>query len=118
MTASSEDDTKRKRPPRLSKEVILQIATRAGFPDPRVATAIALAESGGNPAARLNTTREDSVGLWQINTRKHPYTPEEMVDPIKNAAAAFQISNKGTNWRPWSTYKTGSYRKFLTGVLA
>lgn len=102
----------------LTRQALLAIATRAGFPDPKLAAAVALAESGGVTNAVLRNDREYSVGLWQINTRRHAYSPEEMSDPDKNAAAAFAISARGTNWNPWSAYKSGRYRQFQTGVLA
>lgn len=102
----------------LTRTALLAIAKAAGFPDPKLAVAIALAESGGVPNAVLRTDREYSVGLWQINTKVHPYTPADMANPTLNAAAAFKISKGGTTWTPWSTYKNGSYKKFQTGVLA
>ncbi len=102
----------------LTRMQLLAIARAAKFPDPKLAVAIALAESGGVPNAVLRSSREYSVGLWQINTNVHPYTPADMADPAKNAQAAFAISKKGTDWRPWSTYKNGAYKKFQTGVLA
>jgi hypothetical protein len=98
---------------------VLAIAKAAGFPDPKLAAAIAMAESGGVPNALASTAREYSVGLWQINTLTHPsYSRDALTDPAKNAAAAFEISQGGTNWRPWSTYTSGKYKMFLTGVLA
>ena len=102
----------------LSRQAVLAIARRAGFPDPKLAAAIALAESGGVPGAFLRSSREYSVGLWQINTMVHPYSVDAMKDPIKNAAAAFKISRGGTDWRPWAAYTKGRYRAFQTGVLA
>lgn len=102
----------------LTRQAVLQIATQAGFPDPKLASAIAFAESGGVPGAILRTSREYSVGLWQINTLVHLFSVEDMKDPRKNAAAAFKISKGGTDWRPWSAYTNGSYRKFQTGLFA
>jgi hypothetical protein len=103
----------------LSKRAVLAIAKNAGFPDPKLAAAIAYGESAGIPNALAQTSREYSVGLWQINLHAHPqYTREQMIDPIKNAAAAFQISHGGTNWRSWEVYTSGKYKLFLTGVLA
>lgn len=102
----------------LTRQAVLAIATKAGFPDPKLASAIALAESGGVPGAILRTSREYSVGLWQINTLVHLFSPDDMKDPIKNAAAAFKISKGGTDWRPWSTYTNGAYKKFQTGAFA
>lgn len=108
----------------LTRAQVLDIATRAGFPNPRLATAIAMAESGGVPNGKAITDRELSVGLWQINLLAHPeYTAEAMADVWKNAAAAFKISKGGTDWRPWSTWWAdanhrigpgrGRYRLFL-----
>ena len=102
----------------LSRQALLQLATAAGFPDPKLAAAIALAESGGVPNALARSSREYSVGLWQINTRAHPYYASDMRDPRKNAAAAFAISKGGRDWSPWSAYTSGRYRQFQTGLLA
>lgn len=102
----------------LTRQQVLAIATRAGFPDPKLASAIAFAESGGVPGAIMRSEREYSVGLWQINTLVHLFSPEDMKDPLKNAAAAFKISKGGTDWRPWSAYTSGRYRQFQTGVFA
>jgi Lysozyme like domain len=102
----------------LTRAQVLAIATKQGFPNPKLATAIAFAESGGVPNAILRNDREYSVGLWQINTKVHPYSPEDMADPVKNAWVAYVVSKAGTDWRPWSTFKNGSYKKFLTGILA
>lgn len=102
----------------LSRHAVLLLATQAGFPDPKLAAAIALAESGGVTGAFVRSSREYSVGLWQINTKVHPYSVDDMKDPFKNAAAAFKISKGGTDWSPWSTYKNGAYKIFQTGELA
>lgn len=101
----------------LSKAAVLQIAKDAGFPNPKLAAAIAYAESGGVVNALGDSGV--SVGLWQINTRAHPtYLKEDMKIAAKNARAAFAISKGGTNWKPWSTYVNGKYKLYLTGVLA
>lgn len=102
----------------LTRQALLKIATAAGFPDPKLASAIALAESGGVPGAILRTSKEYSVGLWQINTKVHPFSVESMKDPLRNAQAALFISRGGSNWTPWSAYKSGAYKKFQTGILS
>jgi hypothetical protein len=81
-----------------------------------VAAAVALAESGGNPNAKnLNTNGTIDRGLWQINSI---HGARSTFDPGKNADGAVAISSGGRNWRPWVTYNTGAYRKFLaTGGL-
>jgi hypothetical protein len=102
----------------LTRQAVLDLAKRQAFPEPKLAAAVALAESGGIPGAILRSSREYSVGLWQINTMVHPYSVEDMKDPVKNAAAAFKISKGGTDWTPWAAYKNGRYKQFLTGILA
>lgn len=102
----------------LTRQAVLAIAKNAHFPDPKLAAAIALAESGGVPGALVRSSREYSVGLWQINTMVHPYSVDDMKDPIKNAAAAFKISKGGRDWTPWGAYKNGHYKQFQTGILA
>jgi len=95
------------------------------------AAAIALAESGGNPDAILNTaypgrpnyrppssgaSPEFSVGLWQVNLLAHPnYTEAQMLTPARAAAAAVAISSSGSNFQPWSTYTSGAYLTHLQG---
>lgn len=96
---------------------ILALAQLVGFPDPKLAAAVAMAESGGWTANTAITPREYSVGLWQINTKVHPYTPEQMSDPMQNAIAAFNLFKK-QGWKPWSAYKNGSYKRHQQGVLA
>lgn len=101
----------------FTREALLAIAKNAGFPDPKLAAAIALAESGGVVNAINRSSREHSIGLWQINTKVHPYSAADMRNPLKNARAAFAISKGGTDWSPWTAYKTGRYKAFQTGIL-
>jgi hypothetical protein len=102
----------------LTKAAVFDLAVRTGFADPRVATAIAMAESGGVPNG-LGDLRDGqfiSIGLWQINIRAHPeYTREQMMDPGQNALAALKISKGGTDWRPWSTWWKDAKRKIGPG---
>ena len=102
----------------MTRQAVLDLATKVGFPNPKLASAIAFAESGGVPGAVLRTSREYSVGLWQINTMKHHHLPEDLKNPIYNAKVALDLSKRGTDWTPWSTYKNGKYRQFLTGIFA
>jgi len=104
------------------------LATSIGFPDPALAAAVAMAESGGNPCAqgdpigaflcdRPNGTSE-SFGLWQINVPNNPqYDPKSLLDPQYNARAALAISRNGATWRPWSTFKNGSYLKWYSQTV-
>ena len=89
------------------------------------ATAIAMAESSGNPQAD-NTTdpHGGSFGLWQINGVHAPggnATPSwinEMFNPMNNAAEAYSVSSQGTNFQPWSTYTSGAYQQYLPAATA
>src|SRR5918911_4541357 len=100
---------------------IYEVLRQAGFP-PNAAvnfTAIAMAESSGRTDARLNTSAEDSRGLWQINLHAHPnYRNADLYDPLTNARAAYDISGGGRNLYPWSTtHHVGghpaSYERYL-----
>jgi hypothetical protein len=99
---------------RLTRAELEQLARDVGFPDPVFAATIAMRESGGDPNAINDTrgrtdlppgtTNEHSIGLWQINLLAHPkFSPGDMLDPRRNAEAAFEISQRGTNWGAWST---------------
>jgi hypothetical protein len=104
----------------LSPAQIFEHAIQAGFNTNTavIATAVALAESGGNPNARCHNcvtgVTEDSRGLWQINVDAHPqYASWNLYDPQTNALAAFQVSNGGKNFAPWSTYTSGAYKAHI-----
>ncbi len=82
-----------------------------------VAAAIALAESSGRPEAVGDGG--SSFGLWQIHLPAHPqYRGADLTNPMMNAYAMAQISAGGTNFKPWTTYRTGAYRRFIPQVLA
>lgn len=88
--------------------------------DPRVAdvaAAIAMGESFGRPNARLVSSVEDSRGLWQINTRAHPWAANlNLNDPLTNARAAVRVFNDNNHsFQPWSAYTNGRYRQYLHG---
>jgi hypothetical protein len=63
-----------------------------------------------------------SLSLFQIRTLRHPEqypfpdtlrVAQDVRHPGKNAAAAFAISKRGTDWTPWSAYKSGSYLEYV-----
>jgi hypothetical protein len=88
------------------------LAKSAGFPDPDLAAAVAMAESGCNPMAVGDNG--NSIGLWQINLPAHPeYGELALMDPQYNAKAAFAVSSHGTNWNPWTMYRNGGYKKYM-----
>jgi hypothetical protein len=103
----------------LSPQQLAAYAASAGFTGPALdtATAIALAESSGNPyvVGDSNLTPGGSVGLWQINLAAHPqYTAAELMDPQANADAAFAAYQQaGGQFTPWTTFKTGAYSAYL-----
>lgn len=106
-----------------SQSQIYQLATSVGLGSQNalVASAIAMAESGGNSNA-INpgggSDYEYSVGLWQINLLAHPqYTVMQMQDATQNAKAMSVISNGGTSWGAWGTYTSGLYRKYMNSAI-
>ena len=106
---------------------ILQSAGFSGD-DLEIAQAVVMAESGGNTKAFNPKGRDLSYGLFQINMKDDdPANPlmgqkrrekfnienEDLFDPYVNAKVAYAISSKGKKWTPWSTYNSGTYKKFL-----
>ena len=104
----------------LTAPELVKVAQQAGL-DPahaRIAAAIAIAESGGDPNAhnRNPATKDDSYGLWQINLDPRVVdpalrmrqigidTPDQLLDPATNAKAMALASNNGKVWTQWSTY--------------
>ena len=111
----------------LSLQALRVLAASAGFPDPALAAAVAMAESGGDTCARGDpktpTDCEDlggpstSFGLWQIHVPAHPEVDaSRLFDPAYNASAALAISRGGTDWTPWTAYNTGKYAQYYAGV--
>lgn len=104
----------------LSQAQIARLWIQAGG-DPSqagTASAVALAESSGNTSAtNHNTNGSTDLGTWQINNSAHPtYNQQQLLsNPLYNAKAAVAISSNGKDWGPWVTYKTGAYKKYLSG---
>jgi len=108
----------------LTPATIRRYAADAGFtddpgsPDLTIATAVALAESGGNPEAiHHNTNGSTDYGTWQINSVHAALLAahQPWSDPAKNAAMAFAVFKAaGFRWTPWSTFTSGRYRAFMT----
>lgn len=87
-----------------------------------IMAAIALAESGGRTDAHNPKPPDDSWGLWQINyignlgpsrTQRYGSPGYLVANPDAQAKAAIDISGNGSNLRPWTTYTSGSYKRFL-----
>lgn len=118
--------------PTQAIDLCAQMGAKAGFPRNQslvTAVAVGMAESGcNNSAAHRNavaeakcTGRSGTVdyGLWQINICIHPQFSLKCVkDPLCNAQAAYQISSRGTNFRPWVSYREGHHRRFLAEARA
>jgi hypothetical protein len=87
-----------------------------GYPEMVVAVSIALAESSCNPSARfVNTNGCVDRGLWQIDNCAWPNVSNDCAYQYQcNAAAAWNISDHGTNWGPWSTFSSGVWRRYLS----
>ena len=112
----------------LAMDEVARLARQAGVScgEPlAIAVAIAAAEStlrteavhGNGPTAGCPHGSLD-VGLWQLNDCYHAEVSRPCaLDATCNARAMYDISDKGTNWSPWSTYKRGSYLAWLPQAL-
>lgn len=115
---------------KLSIRQIFDLARGQGLThgQARLATAIALGESGGYPGAHNpdRSTGDNSYGLWQINmlgamgpARRSALgisSNSQLWNPSINARAMHMISGGGSNWNPWTVYSKGIYRNYLDDV--
>jgi len=95
-------------------------AVQAGFTGQglRLAMAVGLAESGGNPTARGPNPPTPGCpagstdrGAWQLNNCYHPEVSDACADDLGCAAReTYRISAAGSDWREWTTYASGAYR--------
>jgi hypothetical protein len=100
-------------------------AAGLSVPSAVIATAVALAESGGDDSILGDTTIQTgtwgpSVGVWQIRTLKAEYGTGSDRDLLalkgnvaRQAQAMRNISSGGTNWTPWTVYTKGTYQQYL-----
>ena len=81
----------------------------------RIAVAVCLAESGGNcKATNVNSGGSRDRGLWQINDYWHKEVSDSCAyECACNGKNAYRISNSGSSWTQWSTYKNGAYKSHL-----
>ncbi|HEV2348070.1 MAG TPA: ricin-type beta-trefoil lectin domain protein [Actinocrinis sp.] len=108
--------------------ICTKVAAKAGFsfnrtvgtvlgqePQIVVAVSIAMAESSCNPSAtNINTNGSEDRGLWQINNAAWPNVSDACAFQVQcNADAAWNISNHGTNWGPWSTFNNGAWENYV-----
>jgi hypothetical protein len=109
-------------------DLCAKVALRAGFSGDRLVTAVAvgMGESACRPDAQNSNgptkgCPNGSVdrGLWQINSCWHPSVSKSCAyDAQCNANAAYRISARGTNFKPWAAYTNGSYRNHLNAARA
>ncbi len=92
-----------------------------------IATAVSWPESGLNPGAVGDENLEDkvwgpSVGLWQIRSLRADFgtgrarDAQRLKDPEFNAHSMGVISKGGTDFTPWTDYRSGKYKKYLQQV--
>lgn len=118
---------------KLTPRTIVRLGQLAGLTayEARIAAAIAMAESGGDPGAHNPKPPDDSFGLWQINMLDRPglmmgtarrkawalTSNEQLYDPATNARAMASIL-AGQGWRKgWTTYASGAYLRHLPDTL-
>jgi hypothetical protein len=103
-------------------------ANNASHSDLVTASAICMAESGGQPTVYYcNPTRKDGYyppvtcsgvydrGLWQIDDQAWASITNTCAFTAKcNADGAYVISQKGTSFSPWATYTSGTYSNYLS----
>lgn len=114
-----------------SADLCAQVAYKAGFPYNAnvaghpiivVAISVAMAESGCNPSAAGHNGPTSGCpngstdrGLWQVNDCYHSGVSNACAyNAMCNAIAAYQISNGGTNWNPWSTYSQNKWQAYVS----
>lgn len=110
----------------LTPSQIEQYAYNAGFRGDalKLAVAVALAESAGNPSAYNpelaagTKAGSGSRGLWQIYGSAHPqYNNNAVYDPQANANAAYSVyKSAGESFRPWSTYLNGAAQQIAKSL--
>lgn len=115
----------------MNQSQIYSLARNAGLPDDKakIAAAIAMAESGGNPNDHNGnaSTGDDSYGLWQINmlgsmgpSRRALYglsSNSDLFDPATNARVMSAISSQGKNFSAWTTYTRNDYKRFMSNTV-
>jgi hypothetical protein len=94
-------------------------AAKAGFTGQglRLAVAVGLAESGGNPTARGPNPPTPGCpagstdrGAWQLTNCYHPEVSDACADDLACAAnEIYRISAGGSDWSAWTTYTSGAY---------
>lgn len=105
-------------PNEIAHVVIQYWASQA---DQRVAVAVALAESSGDPEVMARSDSgthlgQRAHGLWQISNAFHQAKLQagDWRDPYENGGMAYLVWQEGGNsFKPWSTFTGGAYQKYL-----
>ena len=98
-------------------------AAQAGFTGQglRLAVAVGLAESAGNPTARGSNPPTPGCpagsidrGAWQLNDCYHLEVPDACADDLACAAQeTYRISAGGSDWSEWTAYTFGAHQARL-----
>ena len=115
----------------LSADQVAGLCHATGFTGESLVTAVAVskAESGFDSdavgdAGLMDETWAASHGLFQVRClhaeRGTGGVRDELAnhDPAHNARSAFAISAQGTNFKPWSVFLSGTYRRHVETVRA
>lgn len=111
----------------LTDSQLVELLKAVGFKGKglKTAWAVAKAESNGRPFAFNGNTKtgDSSYGIFQINMlgtlgpdRREKLDLNlnaELFSPVKNAQAVYYMTDGGTDWTSWSSYKSGAIYKWL-----
>lgn len=111
----------------LTDSQLVELLNAVGFKGKALKTAwaVAKAESNGRPFAFNGNanTGDSSYGIFQINMlgnlgpdRRDKFDLTlnvELFSPVTSAEIVFYMTNGGTDWSSWSTYKRGAVNKWL-----
>lgn len=112
----------------LAPSLAAAICINVGFRGEALVTALAVAKAESDLDAWVqNNSANDykwgpAVGLFQVRTLRNPSAASgldrqrvlaDMKYPARNAKFAYELSKGGKNWKPWTAYTNGSYRKFI-----
>ena len=111
----------------LTDNQLVELLKAVGFKGQglKMAWAVAKAESNGRPFAFNGNTKtgDSSYGIFQINMlgtlgpdRRDKFELDlnaELFSPVKNAEIVFYMTEGGTDWSSWSSYKKGAVNKWL-----
>ena len=100
----------------LSGPQVAQILAQAGFKGEQLVQMVGIAkrESNWTPDAhRTNNPKRNDVGDFGLTQINYTHVPtlianhiitnvQDLLDPVKNAAAAYFLSKNGTNLSPWN----------------